>query len=165
MAKAKKKSTRSRTSLTPPPPPTPFEVERRDWEAQQWRRGRYDWLNRDRSNDAAEHEARIRHKEQLKGLREIREAVLSGRDPFAEDQPPPVEPQKPTELEGGGKPFRRTCQVLREKVYPPDGKAPGHLSIKAIWAEVCNKWREVFPKEKLPSEDTVGRAVKSLGRS
>lgn len=62
---------------------------------------------------------------------------------------------------GRGPQLDEAKRILRE-IYPPEGKAPGDLTYKAIWTKVVAKTPE---GKKPPSEDVVAAAVKSLGRS
>jgi hypothetical protein len=58
--------------------------------------------------------------------------------------------------EQGGRQVTRVKEVLLE-LFPPEGRAPEQMTLKAIWKAVCDKFRE--RKWKLASRDSVARAI------
>jgi hypothetical protein len=84
--------------------------------------------------------------------------------------PAPVPKTKPRH----GEQSARAERVLRTRLYPPDGKVPVGITIKAVTGKVADalvaeREEELAPKNEEglsnPSPDVVGLVMKKLGRT
>ena len=145
MAKRKSNST---TPAAPAPPGDntgsgPFDIPS-EWLPAEWvadRQVAEAKLKRQRAIiDRANNAEAIWHEGQLKELRAIREALT----------------------ERGGTQSGRIREMLREVLYPTDGKAPANLSYTAIRAVLCKEFKKRHWK--LPDRKTVKSVVDEIGR-